>query len=198
MRKTTILCAALLIAVMLPWIATAEESTECYAFAYYQPDLAAYHDVSDTEAARLIAVDTGWRMYALVLPEGSATSPEDYHYAGLRLVFDEPFPIQQDGNRLYEVALPEDGVLRPRAVEIVGAVSYGQIQSITDEALVMTIWYDSGSTGDEPNYDGPTATYAITSETLICHLGDELAPGFGCTALVNDDGEALLLAGGNG
>lgn len=194
MRKRIILCLALLLAV-LPLAAHAEEVTECYVFAQWYPDQYAYADVSAEEADRLIVADTGLRMYTVALPEG-AQAAEDFNYAGVKLVFDEPFTIERDGNHILAVDLPE-GVLQPSAVEIVGIASYGPIVSLDEEHLTQTVWYDYNTEGDTLDYEGPEATYTITPDTLMCYE-IPLEPGFGCMALVSDDGEVLLMAAGNG
>lgn len=180
------------LAACLLVIATAayaeEEGHAYYGVANWIPERAEALPLSEEETARVFYVSfVGSVMVPVVMPEGSLDGEmEDYHYTGLRLVFEEALPVREEGDVVvYE--LEPDAILRPALAEPAGTVCYGPIIEMGEDYIVQESMYE----------DGQQVKSTITPETQIWYERP-FAVDSGCEALIDADGVALTLCEANG
>ena len=127
------------------------------------------------------------RPVPLLLPAGIGTE-KDYSSVGARVTFDRPFDVFLDPNGFEVVQVPDNLILEPKHVEIVGEVIYGLIVEIGDDYVI----HDAFDT-----YGGQTARYTITPDTLVWYE-EPFEAGSGCQMIVGNDGAVLAMFESNG
>jgi len=119
------------------------------------------------------------------LPEGTVPGEED-SAVGARVTFAKPFDIFLGEEDFEFLSVPNDVVLEPTSVEVVGEVIYGVIVEIGDDYVI----HDAFDT-----YGGRTARYIITPDTLQMWTNSKYQPGSGtgCQMIVDSEGAVLAM-----
>ena len=126
----------------------------------------------------------------LLLPAGSGTE-KDYSSVGARVTFPEPFDVLLDRNGLEIIQLPDNIILEPERVEIVGEVIHGNIVEIGEDYVILDVFNESSG------LNGNSTRYVITPDTLLWYE-EPFAPGSGCEMIVDHEGTVLAMNESNG
>ena len=126
----------------------------------------------------------------LLLPAGSGTE-KDYSSVGVRVAFDKPFDVFPDRNGLEITDIPDNIILEPMGVEIVGDVKNGNIVEIGGDFVILDVFDES------IGLNGSQIRYTITPDTLIWYE-EPFEAGSGCQMIVDHEGRVLAMNESNG
>lgn len=205
MRKMVGFALALLLSA-LPFCASAEagwskDTHTAVAIAYWIPDAAGELGLPDAQTKRIVYMEVMplCRLVPVLLPEGMEASGEALDRKGVLLTFATALPLVREGNRVApDVPQAYDTPLAPVAVDFVGTMTYGLIQSLTKTSISLQVFPDLLKAGEEP-----LVRYTITDDTQFCYPNDTWAddlflPGTGCQVVVDAAGNVLAAMASNG
>lgn len=140
------------------------------------------------EGARVLYVMFPGALVPVAIAEGDLPKEGGQDiYTGIRCVFAEPLPAERDGFYL-EIQASPDELLRPVRVEYAGEIRYGLIEELGDDYMVQALMSDRDT----------KVRSVITPDTVGWYEAEPFAVGSGCEAVVDEDGNVLVMIESNG